>query len=254
VKVVSIIREVPDTEAILNIAGDGSLDLNSVKFIINPYDEYAIEEAAQLAENNGAESYLIAVGSSDMTKNIRNAIAKGADKKGNIAFKEVKHLVVDGLPDSAALAEKLVEEVNAIGADLVLFGKQFIDDDNYLLGPMVAEKLKTSCATVVTKTEYSDSSVSVEREIEGGAESYDISFPTVLTLQKGVNDPRYAGMKGIMKAKKVAIDAKDIVLENAKVTVSSFELPPAKAPGRIIEGETAVADLVAALKDEAKVL
>jgi electron transfer flavoprotein beta subunit len=255
VKAVAIIREVPDTEAVLNISADGkSIDMSGVKFIINPYDEYAIEEAAQLAENNGAESYLIAVGGAEMTKNIRSAIAKGANKKGEIAFKEVRHLIIDGTMESNSLAEKIAIEVNDIGADIVLLGKQYIDNDDYLLGPFLANKLDIGCATVVTKTDFSDSSVSVEREIEGGAEAMDISFPAVLTLQKGVNDPRYAGMKGIMKAKKVAIDSKEISMDANLLEVVSYELPEAKAPGRVIEGDSNVAELVTALKEEAKVL
>lgn len=254
-KAVAIIREVPDTEAVLNIAGDGkSIDMSGVKFIINPYDEYAIEEAAQLAENNGAESYLIAVGGADMTKNIRSAIAKGANKKGEIAFKEVRHLIIDGTMESNSLAEKIATEVNDIGADIVLLGKQYIDNDDYLLGPFLANKLDVACATVVTKTDFTDSSVAVEREIEGGAEAMDISFPAVLTLQKGVNDPRYAGMKGIMKAKKVAIDSKEVSMDVNLLEVVSYELPEAKAPGRVIEGDNNVAELVTALKEEAKVL
>lgn len=254
-KAVAIIREVPDTEAVLNIAGDGkSLDMSGVKFIINPYDEYAIEEAALLAENNGAESYLIAVGGADMTKNIRSAIAKGANKKGEIAFKEVRHLVVNETMESNSLAEKLAEEVKSIGADVVFLGKQYIDNDDYLLGPYLANKLDSACATVVTKTEYTDSSVSVEREIEGGAEAIDVSFPAVITLQKGVNEPRYAGMKGIMKAKKVAIDSKEVAMDNNLLEVEGYELPQAKAPGRVIEGDNAVSELVTALKEEAKVL
>jgi len=255
VKAVAIIREVPDTEAVLNIAGDGkTIDMSGVKFIINPYDEYAIEEAALLAENNGAESYLIAVGGADMTKNIRSAIAKGANKKGDIAFKEVRHLIVDGTMESNSLAEKLAEEVKSIGADVVFLGKQYIDNDDYLLGPFLANKLEANCVTVVTQTEYADGSVSVNREIEGGAEAIDVAFPAVVTLQKGVNEPRYAGMKGIMKAKKVAIDSKEISMDNNVLEVVSYELPPAKAPGRVIDGDNAVSELVDALKNEAKVL
>lgn len=245
----------PDTEATISIAADGkSIDTSAIKFILNPYDEYAIEAGAQLVEAGKGECTLIAVGGSDMTKTIRNAIAKAADKAGSIAFSKVIHLLVNGQQESHAVAAKVAEVAKAENADVVFTGKQYIDNDNFLMAPYLAEKLGFQCVTVVTSIEENGESLSVTREIEGGSEKYDVNTPVVLSLQKGVNEPRYAGMKGIMKAKKVAIETQEISLDDTLVQITKIEQPPQKAPGRIIDGDNAVADLVQALRNEAKVI
>ena len=250
-----LIREVPDTEASIVIAADGkSIDYSNVKFIINPYDEYAIEAGANLKENNGAESVLLAVGSENMTKNIRNALAKAADKAGSIAFSKVIHLKTADQLDTAAVAKSASEVIKAENPDIVFLGKQYIDDDDYLMAGFIANNLDYNCATVVTNIEYGDNSVTVNREIEGGSEVMELSLPAVLSLQKGVNEPRYAGMKGIMKAKKVDIEVKDLIQENKRLEFIKIEPPAQKQAGKIFETDNAVDELVNALKTEAKVI
>lgn len=254
-KTVVVIREVPDTEATITAAADGkTIDTSNIKFILNPYDEYAVEAGAQSVEQHGAECTLIALGGKDMTKTIRNAIAKGADKAGNIAFSKVIHLVVDGAIETYAAASKIAATVKDENADVVFIGKQYIDDDDYLMGSYLANMIDAQCVSVVTKIEQNGDTLTVTREIEGGSEVYDVSTPVVLTLQKGVNEPRYAGMKGIMKAKKVAIDTQDISLDDRRLEITSISQPPQKAAGRILNGDNPVAELVTALKDEAKVI
>lgn len=254
-KSVVLIREVPDTEATITIAADGkSIDFSNIKFILNPYDEYAVEAGAQFVENGKGDCTLIAVGRSDMTKTIRNAIAKAANKAGSIAFSKVHHLIVNETQESHAVAEKVAEVIKAEEADLVFLGKQYIDDDNYLMAPYLAEKLDFQSVTVVTEMEIGDSTVQVKREIEGGSESYTLQTPAVISLQKGVNEPRYAGMKGIMKAKKVAIESQEISLDHPLISIQKIEQPAQKAAGRIIDGDNAVAELAAALREEAKVI
>jgi electron transfer flavoprotein beta subunit len=249
VKSLVIIREVPDTEATIIINSDGkTINTSDLKYILNPYDEYAVEEGTTLQETNGGESVLLAIGGADMTKIIRNAIA------GNIAFSKVIHLVTNEPNESFAASQKIADVIKEENPDIVFLGKQYIDDDDYLMAPFVADALGYECATVVTSVTYNDGNADVVREIEGGSEHLNISFPAVISLQKGVNDPRYAGMKGIMKAKKVAIETRDITLDNQHVEVLSIENPPQKAAGRIIDGDNAVEDLVKALKEEAKVL
>ena len=249
-----IIREVPDTEAKIIIGDDGkSIQTDDIKYILNPYDEYAIEEATSLAESKEAECTLVAVGSAGMTKIIRNAIAKSADKKGSIAFKRVIHLKTDAL-ESNGLAEQIAAVVSEINPDFIFMGKQYIDNDNYLLAPFVANKLDYQCATVVTSIEYNDQKATVHREIEGGSEVIDLTTPAVISLQKGVNEPRYAGMKGIMNAKKVSIEEKDISLSAPLIETIKMELPPAKEAGKQFDGDQQVEELVKALKEEAKVL
>jgi electron transfer flavoprotein beta subunit len=250
-----VIREVPDTEATITIGADGqTIDTSAIKFILNPYDEYAIEAGAQLVEAGNGECTLIAVGGADMTKTIRNAIAKAADKAGNIAFSKVIHLVTDEQLETHAVAAHVAEVAKGENADIVFTGKQYIDDDNFLMAPYLSEKLGFRCVTVVTGMEVNGDMLTVTREIEGGTEKYDVKTPVVISLQKGVNEPRYAGMKGIMKAKKVEIESKPISLTDKLVTITKIEQPAQKAPGRIISGDNAVADLVKALRDEAKVI
>lgn len=254
-KSVVIIREVPDTEATILINSDGkTINTSDLKYILNPYDEYAVEEGTSLQESKNSEAILLALGGADMTKIIRNAIAKSADKAGNIAFSKVIHLVTNGENESYAASQKLAEVIKEINPDLVFTGKQYIDDDDYLMGPYLADTLGYECATVVTSTTYNDSTVDVVREIEGGSEHITLNTPAVITLQKGVNEPRYAGMKGIMKAKKVDIETRETALDNQQVEIISIENPPQKAAGRIISGDNAVEELVRSLKEEAKVL
>ncbi|MCB0278191.1 MAG: electron transfer flavoprotein subunit beta/FixA family protein [Calditrichaeota bacterium] len=254
-KCLVLIKEVPDTEAKIVIADDGkSIVKTDLKYILNPYDEYAIEEATKLAEEKNAECTLVAAGNAEMTKSIRNAIAKSANKMGNIAFQNVIHLQIDGTIETNGLAEKVAEIAAEIKPDLVFLGKQYIDNDNYLMAPFLADKMGFACATVVTKIDYSGDSLTVQREIEGGTEVIDIKMPAVISLQKGVNEPRYAGMKGIMNAKKIAIDVRETTLSDPLITTIKMEMPPQKDAGKQFSGDNQVEELVKALKEEAKAL
>ena len=254
-KCLVLIREVPDTEAKIIIADDKkSIVKTDLKYILNPYDEYAIEEATKLAEEQGAECTLVAAGNADMTKTIRNAIAKSANKTGSIALQNVIHLKIDSDIETNGLAEAVAKIADEVKPDIVFLGKQYIDNDNYLMAPYLAKKMGIACGTVITKIDYSSDSVTVNREIEGGSEVLEIKFPTVLSLQKGVNEPRYAGMKGIMNAKKIAIDVRDTSLSDPLVSVMKLEMPPQKDAGKQFDGDNQVAELVKALKEEAKVL
>ena len=254
-KSVVVIREVPDTEAKIVIADDGkSIDFSDTKFILNPYDEYAVEAGAQFVEAGNGECTLIAVGRSDMTKTIRNAIAKAANKAGSIAFSKVIHLVINEAQESHAVAEKVADTIRNENADIVFTGKQYIDDDDYLMTPYLAEKLDFQSVTVVVEMEIKDSEVTVSREIEGGVEKYTVKTPLILSLQKGINEPRYAGMKGIMKAKKITIETEEISLDKKLTSIVKIEQPAQKAAGRIIDGDNAIADLAKALREEAKVI
>jgi electron transfer flavoprotein beta subunit len=244
------VKRVPDSEARIKIGGDGtSIDATGVKFVLNPYDEYAVEEALKLKEAAGAgEVTVIAVGPDATQETIRTALAMGADRG---VLLKVDAVPLDPLPVAKALAAELKD-----GAyDLVLFGKMAIDDSSHAVGVMVAELLALPCVSAAAHLEIADGRGSAEREIEGGVEVVEFALPAVVTADKGLNEPRYPALRGIMMAKKKPLDVKDTTLEASGLDVMSLSYPPDRKEGRIVgEGADAVPALIEALKDEAKVL
>jgi electron transfer flavoprotein beta subunit len=250
VKIAVCIKRVPDTETRIRIAGDGvSIDEAGVKFIINPYDEFAVEEALQRRDKaGGGEVVVIALGPDAAQETLRSALAMGADR--GVLLK------ADRIPaDALAVAKALAAEIKDGGYDLVLFGKMAVDDYNHGVGPMVAELLQLPCVTAISKLELENGKGVAEREIEGGVEVVAFALPAVLTAEKGLNTPRYPALKGIMAAKKKPIDVKPAVLGEVRVTVTALGLPPERKAGRILgEGPDVVPELVRLLRTEAKVL
>src|SRR5213596_892447 len=199
-KIAVCIKRVPDSETRVKIASDGkSLDEAGVKFILNPYDEFAVEEALRRKEKAGAgEVVIVSLGPSAAQETIRTALAMGADRG---VLLQTDTIPVDGFVTAQALATEL-----KTGAwDLILFGKMAIDDYNQQLGPMVAELLGLPCVTAVAHLEIEGGKGVAEREIEGGVEVVEFPLPAVLTADKGLNEPRYPALKGIMAAKKKQI-------------------------------------------------
>ncbi len=255
-KIAVCIKRVPDTETRVRIAGDGvSIDEAGVKFILNPYDEYAVEEALQRKEKasgggggGGGEVVAIALGPDAAQETIRSALAMGVDR--GVLLK------VDKIPaDPLAVARALAAELKDGGYDLILFGKMAVDDYSHAVGPMVAEILGLPCVTAISKLELDGKKGVAEREIEGGAEVVEFALPAVLTAEKGLNTPRYPALKGIMAAKKKPIETKPASLGAARVVVAGLALPPERKAGRIVgEGPDAVPELVRLLRTEAKVL
>jgi electron transfer flavoprotein beta subunit len=242
------LKQVPSTETRVKIAPDAKhIDPAGVTFVVNPYDEYALEEALQLKEANGGEVTVVSVGGAAVVSAIRSALAMGADK--------AVLLKTDAEFDNLAAAKLLAAELAEKGFDLILLGKQAVDDDASQVGPMLAELLKLPCASVVVDLEVNGDRARASREIEGGTEVSEFSLPAVVTAQKGLNEPRYASLKGIMAAKKKPIEEKPITPQPAVVEVLGLELPAPKEPGRIIgEGATAVDELIRVLREEAKIL
>lgn len=243
------IKRVPDSATRVKIGPGGTdLDPAGVKYVVNPYDEYALEEAIRRVEGAGSGTVTaISLGPAAAAEVLRQALAIGAD--------EAVLLRCDGSHDGLAVAGALATEIRGREFDLVLFGKQAIDDDNMQVPQMVAELLDLPCATVVVGLEISDGRVVARREVEGGHEVVEFALPAVISTQKGLNEPRYPNLKGIMAAKKKPLEEKDVTLEASTLEFVSLEEPPAPAAGRIIgEGADAVPDLVAALREEANVL
>ncbi|MBI4500757.1 MAG: electron transfer flavoprotein subunit beta/FixA family protein [Gemmatimonadetes bacterium] len=249
-KIAVCIKRVPDTETRIKIGGDGkAIDEAGVKFVLNPYDEYAVEEALKLKEKAGSgEVAAIALGSDAAQETIRTALAMGADR--GVLLKSATPSL-----DPLVTARALAAELEGGGFDLILFGKLAIDDYNQAVGTMVAELLGLPSVSAVSHLELADGKGTAEREVEGGVEVVEFTLPAVLTADKGLNEPRYPALKGIMAAKKKPLEVKPVAADPGGVAVLELSLPPARKEGRIVgEGPGAVPALIDALRNEAKVL
>jgi electron transfer flavoprotein beta subunit len=249
-KIACCIKRVPDSETRVKIAADGkSLDEAGVKFVMNPYDEFAVEEALRRKEKAGTgEVAVISLGPATAQETIRTALAMGADR-GVL-------LQTDRVPaDSFESARLIAAELKTGTWDLILFGRMAIDDYNHQVGVIVAELLGLPCVSAVSHLDIDGSTGVAEREIEGGIEVVEFPLPAVLTVDKGLNEPRYPALKGIMAAKKKPLEVKPVQPGSGAITVTGLTPPPARKDGRIVgEGAGAVAELVRLLREEAKVL
>lgn len=245
------IKRVPDTETRIKIASDGkAIDETGVKFVVNPYDEFAIEEALRLKEvaGEGSEVTAITLGPDSAQEALRTALAMGADRA-------VLLLCSLKPADPLVTAQALAAEIGAGGYDLVLCGKLAIDDYSHAVGPMLAELLGIACVSGVVRLELQAGRGRAQREVEGGVEVVEFSLPAVVTAEKGLNEPRYPSLKGIMQAKKKPLAVKPVELSEGGLEVAELALPPERKPGRILgEGPEAVPALIEALRYEAKVL
>ena len=259
-KILVIIKKTPDTETKIRLASNGqSIDHAETKFIINPYDEFAIEEALQIKEKEGGEVVITSFGDPDTKELIIKGLAMGADRGLLISNEGLENA------DSLLISKVLKGAVESESPDLVLCGKQAIDDDNMHVGPMLAELLGWPHVNVVTKLSLEGGRATAEREIEGGqVEVYDLALPAVIGANKGLNTPRYASLPGIMKAKRKPYESKlpadigvDISSLNSKAVITKFTSPPEKPPGKVFQGEAVAAmvdKVVNLLREEAKVI
>lgn len=247
-KIVVCISQVPDTTTKVRIGENGkTIDPKEVTFIINPYDEFAIEEAIKLKEKNGGETIVISVGKEAIKETIRKAFAMGIDK--GILIKTDEEM------DSYSIAKNLADVIKVIKPDIVFFGKQSIDYDNSQIGILTAEFLGLPSVSVVVGLEIQGSNLTAEREIEGGKEIVTASLPAVICAQKGLNNPRYPNLKGIMMAKSKPIEEKPPTYSGNKSEVIGMRLPVGKSKGKIIGSDAgAVPELVRLLREEAKVI
>ncbi len=249
-KILVCVKQVPDTESRIKIAGDKkSVETADINWILNPYDEYAVEEAIQIKEKSDDTTVtVISVGPERSVSAIRNAIAMGADEA--ILIKTEEQFI-----DSLAVANALTTVIKDMEFDLILYGKKAVDDDNLQVGPMVAELLDLPCVTFIHELNIEDGKATTKREIEGGTEVIETSLPAVFTAEKGLNEPRYPALRGIMMAKRKPVDEKQVDIENPQIEILSFEYPPARKGGQIVgEGVEAVPELTRLLKEEAKVI
>jgi electron transfer flavoprotein beta subunit len=247
-KIAVCVSHVPDTATKIKIANDArSIEPAGVSFILNPYDEFAIEEALKTKEKIGGEVIVISVGPDSNKETIRKALAMGID--------EGVHLKYDSYLDSFGVAKALADEIKNLGAELVFMGKQSVDYDNGIVGSLTAAMLNYSVITVCVTFEINGNKITAEREIEGGREVVQTTLPAVITTQKGLNEPRYASLKGIMSAKKKVIAEKSITPDANTIELVNLKSPQPKNPGRIIGTDSsAVPELIRLLKEEAKVI
>lgn len=256
---VVLLKQVPDTETKIRVTADRSgIEKGDIKWIINPYDEFAIEEALRTKEKlkEGAVT-VVTVGPDRSIEALRTAVAMGADN--------AVHVKTEGdLTDTYLISRALAEVLKKENPSLIFTGKQAVDDDQSAVFGYVAELMDLPSVSVVVKIEISADrkSANVERDVEGGTRhTVETSLPALLAVDKGINTPRYASLPGIMKAKKKEIKGYtlgDLGLsgEQPRVRESQYELPPDRPPGKKLAGDAAtqVRELVRLLREEAKVI
>jgi electron transfer flavoprotein beta subunit len=260
VKVGVCVKVVPDTDTRIKIAGSGAgIDESGVKWIVSPYDAFAVEEGVATKEAHGGECVLYSVGPQDWGTQIRaSGLAVGADR--GILVDDPGLQGADGL----AVARALAAAVAADGIEVLFTGKQAIDDDNVQVPAMVAEFLGWPHVSFVSSFKIEGTSFTATRNVGGGVQEVVSGLlPVVITADRGLNNPRYAKLPDIMKAKKKPVDTKtlaDLGLTSADVapgsTITGWSLPPERSKGRKLSGDvdTMVAELVRLLREEAKVL
>ncbi|HUT07743.1 MAG TPA: electron transfer flavoprotein subunit beta/FixA family protein [Candidatus Latescibacteria bacterium] len=254
------VKRVPDTESRIRIQHETkSIVEDGLNFVVSPYDEYAMEEALKLREAKGGTVRVVSVGKDEAIAVLRKCLAMGADEA--LLVKDDSPETYDGLRTARIIARAV--ERKFAGTDLLLFGKQSVGADNSQVPAMVAELLGLPQATVVTKLEVEGTSATALCEIEGGMEKVALALPAVVTAQKGLNEPRYETLKGIMAAKKKDIPV--VKLEElglgsdelaSQVEVTGLDVPAPRQAGRILKGDPAetARELVRLLRTEAKVI
>jgi electron transfer flavoprotein beta subunit len=245
-EIVVCVKRVPATDSKVKVGADGrSIDPAGVEFVLNPYDEFALEQALKTKEQLGAGSVtVVTLGNADAQKELRSCLAMGADKAV---------LLDDGgrSRDAYATAVAVAAWLKSVPHDVVFCGKQAVDNDDGQFPPRLAALLGLPCVTEVAVLELKDGIFRAERDIEGAREVVRCPTPCVVSTHKGLNEPRSATLKGIMAAKKKPLETVAAEVPEPALLVSSLTLPPERQDGRILGS---VDELIAALKNEAKVL
>ncbi|WP_409297325.1 electron transfer flavoprotein subunit beta/FixA family protein [Peribacillus sp. SCS-26] len=252
-----LLKRTFDTEEKITLS-NGRINEDGAEFIINPYDEYAVEEAIQARDAHGGEVTVVTVGGEEAEKQLRTALAMGADKAVLI---NIEDDVENG--DQYTTAKILSEYLKDKNADLIIGGNVAIDGGSGQVGPRVAELLDMPYITTITKLVIEGQNVSVIRDVEGDSETIEAQLPILVTAQQGLNEPRYPSLPGIMKAKKkpleeLELDDLDLEEDDVEAKTKTIEifLPPKKEAGRVLQGDLPdqVQELVGLLRSEAKVI
>ncbi|KHD86947.1 electron transfer flavoprotein subunit beta/FixA family protein [Heyndrickxia ginsengihumi] len=253
----ALLKRTFDTEEKIMIT-NGEINEDGAEFIINPYDEYAVEEAIKLREQHGGEVTVISVGNEETQKQLRTALAMGADKAVLINIEDdVEN------SDQVTTAKVLATYLQDQDPDLIIAGNVAIDQASGQVGPRVADLLDIPYVTTITKIEIAENKVTATRDVEGDEEIIETTLPLLVTAQQGLNEPRYPSLPGIMKAKKkpleeLELDDLDLEEEDVEAKTKTIEvyLPPKREAGKVLKGEIAdqVKELVHLLHEEAKIV
>lgn len=259
-KIAVCVKAVPDTESKITIAPDKSnVDFTGLRFITSPYDEFAIEEALKLKEKHGGETVAFSLGGAEVTDVLRDSLARGIDSAVHLQDPAFTNL------DPLSTAKVLAAAIKDGGFDLVLLGQQGVGGDNSQVPAMLAELLDLPQCTVIMKLEIEGNTFKAEREIEGAHETVEGSLPAVISAQKGLNEPRYPSIKGVMAARRKEITVKNaealglagkIGTDLAPLKLVEMAAPPERPQGRLLDGDadTQVKTLINLLKTEVQVI
>jgi len=247
-KILVTAKRVTDPDMKTKIKEDGSgIDLSSMSFKVNPFDEIAIEEALRIKEDKGGEVVVVGIGSDKAQTEIRYGLSMGADRG--------IHVQVGGYMDSDVIARILQAVIEMEQPDLVLMGKQAVDDDNNQTSQLLAEYLGWGQACFASKIDVNESKAIVEREVDGGIEVLEVDLPGIISADLRLNEPRYPALPAIMKARKKELKTMNPdelgVDVNPKIIIKKMAEPAQRQGGRIVED---VAELIRCLKEEAKIL
>ena len=262
--IISCIKQIPDTETQIKIDASGKgIQTADIKWVMNPYDEFGVEEALRIKEKKGGKVTVVGLGPQRVVESLRTALAMGADEA----------ILVDDPAaeggDALATARALAAAIKGVPFDLIFCGQRAVDDDNAQVGAALAELLQIPLLSVITKVEISDdkTKVKVQRPVEGATWVLEAPLPALITAQKGLNEPRYASLPGIMKAKKKPMAVKklgDLGLSpdqvgeaGSKIKIHGLTPPPQRQAGKMVEGETVQekgVNLVKLLREEAKII
>ena len=248
-KILVPLKRVVDYNVKVRPLGDNSnVDLNNVKMSVNPFCEIALEEAVRIKEAGNADEVIaVSIGKTESQEQLRTALALGADRAILVES--------ENLLEPLAIAKSLVKIVEQENVDLIILGKQAIDGDNNQTGQMLGALLNYPQATNASEVVLDGSHVNVTREIDGGLQTLKLNMPAIVTTDLRLNEPRYASLPNIMKAKKKELSILPIADLDVDVTprteLLSVESPPSRAAGVILE---TVDDLIDKLKNEAKVI
>ena len=249
-----LVKQTFDTEEKLVIE-NGAISEDGVEFILNPYDEYAVEEAVKIKEESGAEVTVLTVGPDRSENVLRTALAMGADKAVIVELEEEV--------DEYTLSKYIVAAIKDQSFDLILGGNMAVDSGSGQVAIRVAEELEIPHVSTITGLTLEGNKATVERDVEGDVEIVEVNLPFLATTQQGLNEPRYPSLPGIMKAKKKPLErlsVEDLELADVDVTVRTSVqdqyLPPKKQAGKILDGEIdqQVQELIQLLRSEAKVI
>lgn len=260
--VVVCIKQVPDTEQPIRVKPDGSgIEEQGLNWILNYYDEHAVEEALRVREKHGGTVTVVCVGPARASEALRTALAMGADEAVHVADPALEGA------DHLGVARVLARVLGQLRYDLVLCGRLATDDNASVVGSALAEYLGLPQATAISKLDIQDGLATVEREVEGGVEVLQVPLPAVFTVERTINEPRYPTLPGIMKAKRkeirtftlpdLGLSAEEVGPEAARVRYARFEPPPRREAGRVVtpdspeEGARLIAEF---LQETAKVL